>query len=130
MKASAEKGGARPGAGRKKGSPNKASQKRQEQIASTGSTPLDVIIRRMRYHESLAIQALEAKDTAEGERHLREADDAARAAAPYVHPKLQAIQHTGRAGGPIEMREVPARDAVASRIARLAARRGQDGDPR
>lgn len=29
-------------------------------------------------------------------------DDMAKAAAPYVHPKLANMQHTGRNGGPIQ----------------------------
>jgi hypothetical protein len=29
-------------------------------------------------------------------------DDMAKAAAPYVHPKLASLQHTGRNGGPIQ----------------------------
>lgn len=29
--------------------------------------------------------------------------DAANKAAPYVHPKLSAIEHTGKGGGPIEV---------------------------
>ncbi|MBZ9922228.1 hypothetical protein LB579_31610 [Mesorhizobium sp. BR1-1-7] len=29
-------------------------------------------------------------------------DDMAKAAAPYVHPKLASMQHTGRDGGPIQ----------------------------
>jgi hypothetical protein len=29
-------------------------------------------------------------------------DDMAKAAAPYVHPKLASMQHTGRGGGPIQ----------------------------
>ncbi|MDR7035261.1 hypothetical protein [Mesorhizobium sp. BE184] len=29
-------------------------------------------------------------------------DDMAKAAAPYVHPKLASMQHTGRNGGPIQ----------------------------
>jgi hypothetical protein len=31
--------------------------------------------------------------------------EAAKAAAPYLHPKLAAIEHSGRAGGPIETRD-------------------------
>ena len=30
-------------------------------------------------------------------------DDMAKAAAPYVHPKLAAIEHTGDGGGPVRI---------------------------
>lgn len=44
------RGGARSGAGRKKNFPNKATKEWQERIASTGVTPLDVMIADMRFH--------------------------------------------------------------------------------
>jgi hypothetical protein len=30
-------------------------------------------------------------------------DDMAKAAAPYVHPKLAAVEHTGKDGGPVAL---------------------------
>ncbi len=72
-------GGARPGAGRPKGSPNKASAKRQAQIARSGLTPLEFLIKRMRNTKA----------------DMAERIACAKAAAPYVHPKLEAIEHTG-----------------------------------
>lgn len=110
--------GSKPGerrGGRKKGVPNRASQRRQAEVAASGATPLDVLLRRMRYHDAQAEAALKKKDTTGAERHMREADDAARAAAPYVHPKLQSIQHTGREGGPIEVADM-SRNDLARRI--------------
>jgi hypothetical protein len=68
-------GGARPGAGRKRGSPNRATQERQARVAATGQTPLDFLLSVFR-DESVDLEArLEA----------------AKAAAAYVHPRLSSI---------------------------------------
>lgn len=80
------RGGNRPGAGRKRGTPNKASIERQKKVAATGITPLDYMLKVMRDPNAGA-----------GRR-----DEMAKAAAPYVHPKLASMQHTGRGGGPIQ----------------------------
>ena len=76
-----------PNAGRKKGTPNKATIKRrlaeaeglQAQYAAIESTemPLDYLLRKMRNPAE-----------APADRFL-----AARAAAPYCHPQLQAVAH-------------------------------------
>jgi len=71
--------------GRKKGSQNKATLRREKEIAKGGDTPLEYMLKVMR------------NPKAKPERR----DEAAKAAAPYVHPKLAAVQHTGRNGGPI-----------------------------
>jgi hypothetical protein len=55
--------------------------------------------------------------------------EAAKAAAPYVHPKLAQIQHSGKDGGPIEL-EHNVNDAFTSRIARIAARGAAHGGDR
>lgn len=83
-------GGKRPGAGRKPGVPNKASITRQESVKATGETPLDYMLRIMR--DNLLDYELRF--------------EAAKAAAPYVHPKLSAVEHTGKDGGPIETKEM------------------------
>lgn len=83
----AKNGGNRKGAGRKKGSPNKANLERQAFVASTGITPLDYMLKVMR------------NEAASFERR----DEMAKAAAPYVHPKLSSIQHAGQGGGPIKV---------------------------
>lgn len=80
------RGGSRPGAGRRKGVPNKATQERQKRVAATGITPLDYMLKVMR------------DDKADVSRR----DDMAKAAAPYVHPKLASMQHSGPNGGPIQ----------------------------
>ncbi len=81
------KGGARPGAGRKKGSPNKKTAAKVAAIEAAGVTPLDFILQVMR-------------DPAE---EMARRVDAAKSAAPYVHPRLSAIEHSGKDGGPIDM---------------------------
>lgn len=72
--------------GRSKGTPNKATARREREIAKMGQTPLEYMLRVMR------------DSRASGERR----DKMAIAAAPYVHPKLANMQHTGRNGGPIQ----------------------------
>ncbi|MRX33207.1 hypothetical protein [Aminobacter sp. MDW-2] len=79
------RGGNRPGAGRKRGAPNKASVERQKKVAATGDTPLDYMLKVMRNPKADASRR----------------DDMAKAAAPYVHPKLASMQHSGPRGGPI-----------------------------
>lgn len=78
-------GGARPGAGRPKGSPNKTD--REKRVAATGMTPLDYMIEVLRDESNPRDVRL----------------DAAHKAAPYVHPKLASVQHVGQGGGPITM---------------------------
>lgn len=68
------RGGARPGAGRKKGSCTKLSQAIRARAAATGVMPLEVMLTAMR-------QAWDEKD-------LATAVIYAEKAAPYVHPKL------------------------------------------
>lgn len=96
------RGGKRPGAGRKKNAPNKASALREARIAASGVTPLDVMIQDMRFHYDLYQEALANRDIANAKIELKEARDAAKDAAPYTHPRLAAIEHMGKGGGPIE----------------------------
>lgn len=79
------RGGARPGAGRRRGTPNKATIARQAEVAAGGETPLAYMLRVMR----------------DGKTKSARRDEMAKAAAPYVHPKLAALQHSGPNGGPI-----------------------------
>jgi hypothetical protein len=66
--------------GRQKGTPNRATAARQAEIAASGETPLDYTLRVMR------------DETADPSRR----DEMARAVAPYVHPKLAAVEQTGK----------------------------------
>ncbi len=74
------------GPGRPPGSRNKATAKREAEIAATGITPLQYMLNRMR------------SDT------LAEADKfaAAVAAAPYVHPKLASTTVKGDEEHPLQ----------------------------
>ena len=66
------RGGARLGAGRKPGTPNRVTAELQAAVAASGETPLDYMLRVMR------------DATMEHPRR----DEMAKAAAPYVHAKL------------------------------------------
>jgi hypothetical protein len=88
------RGGRRPGAGRKLGGKNRRTSERKaaaeravEAALAEGITPLEVMLEAMRYHY------------AAGE--LDAAAEIARHAAPYVHPRLQAIEQTGKGGAPV-----------------------------
>lgn len=76
--------------GRKKGTPNKTTEARvakAAEIVASGLTPLEFMLGVMR-----------DPNATPGERM-----DAAKSAAPYVHPKLAAIEHTGKDGGPMQV---------------------------
>jgi len=81
------KGGKREGAGRKKGAPNKATAQKRAEVAASGLMPVDYMLSIMR--------------------DARQTDpvrmDAAKAVAPYLHPKLANIEHTGPDGGAIKV---------------------------
>lgn len=102
----AVKGGKRAGAGRKKGSKNKATKKRAEVAAKaldSGITPLDFMLSIMR--EPQPVQGDDEDPALFVARYIGWRDrafDAAKAAAPYVHPKLANIEHVGEGGGPIQ----------------------------
>lgn len=78
----AQRGGKRPGAGRKKGTPNKATQAQRKAVQEAGITPLDYLLSVMR--DETADQALRI--------------DCAHKAAPYVHPKLSSVDHKSTDG--------------------------------
>lgn len=65
--------------GRVKGVPNKASAAKAQEVAASGLTPLDYMLTVLR-DETIAVDRR---------------DDMAKAAAPYVHPKLAAVEHSG-----------------------------------
>ena len=87
--------------GRQKGTPNRKTAELRERVAKTGMMPLDVILKHMRWHERKADAAVRRKDDAEAERHMKEADDAANRAAPYLHAKLSAVEVGGSGGQPL-----------------------------
>ena len=90
------RGGARPGAGRKPGSATKRTREIAERAADEGITPLEYMLAVMRSDPppDLAGPAFVAA------MNLR--FEAAKAAAPYMHPRLASVEHTGKEGGAID----------------------------
>src|SRR5579872_6151968 len=86
--------------GRKKGTPNKATAAREAAISASGLTPLEYMLSVMRSSPPAGASVRDMIN------HELMRMDAAKAAAPYVHPKLHAIEHTGKNGGPIETQEL------------------------
>lgn len=82
------RGGKRIGAGRPKGAATKRSREIADRAAKEGLTPLEVMLTAMRKHAK--------------EERWDEAASIAKDAAPYMHPRLASMQHTGRNGGPIQ----------------------------
>lgn len=74
------RGGKRDGAGRRAGTINKASAAKRAEIEASGLTPLDYMLTVMRDEQNPADMRL----------------DAAHKAAPFVHPKLAAVEHSGK----------------------------------
>jgi hypothetical protein len=81
--------------GRQKGVPNRKTKELQEAVAAYGITPLEYMLRIMR------------DETASDERR----DDMAVSAAPYLHPKLAAIEHGNK-------NELGIADRLAAALAR------------
>jgi hypothetical protein len=108
------RGGPRPNAGRKKGSVSKATEIRQEMLAraaAEGISPLEVMMTAMR-------EAWAANDH-------EKAVEYAVSAAPYVHPRLTAVKHSGDQDQPVAMTITNAdADTFASRVTGLASREG------
>src|SRR5579859_2030311 len=93
--------------GRKPGIPNKASIKRQAEVAASGLTPLEYMLKVLRDESA----------------PLPERMDAAKSAAPYIHPKLAAIEHSGKDGGsPIKIEAVLTDDQRAAALMALLAK--------
>lgn len=98
------RGGQRKGAGRKPGSATKKTREIADKAAAEGTTPLEIMLRTMK---AFADEA-EANKT-HRETHLKlmvAASGVAKDAAPYVHPRLQAIEHSGRNGGPLAFEDI------------------------
>lgn len=103
-------GGKRAGAGRKPSSLGRKSQAIAAIAAATGLTPLEVMIKAMRLHVDAG--------------RWDNASAIAKDAAPYMHPKLASIEHAGKDGGPIELKNITDLDrarALAAFLARTKA---------
>lgn len=81
------RGGYRPGAGRPAGALNRRTVEQVEAIEASGLTPLEYLT--SVYRDPAADEA----------RRI----DAAKAAAPYVHPKLSSVEMSGPEGGPVQI---------------------------
>lgn len=78
------RGGKREGAGRKAGAATKRTREIADKAHASGMMPLDYLLKVMRDRKQSGIARL----------------DAAKAAAPYVHPKLNAVAPNGEAEPP------------------------------
>jgi hypothetical protein len=87
--------------GRKKGSRNKSTMVREEELAASGELPRDYMLRIMRDPNA--------------DDHRR--DEMAKAVAPFVHPRFATISHTGDSEKPIQ------------RVMRIEFVRAKDGRP-
>lgn len=125
-------GGKRSGAGRKAGAVTKRTREVAERALADGKAPLEVMLDNMRHFQQVALDAeatlegltadefagtvsdqtpeqqfktllAQVKKTA-GFRQL--AQECARDAAPFIHPKLSAIEHTGKDGGPVKLERI------------------------
>ena len=73
-------GGKRTGAGRKKETQNKVNAALREKLNAGGIAPLEFMLQVMRdAYQDLVVRL-----------------EMAKAAAPYLHPRLQAIEHSGK----------------------------------
>jgi len=109
-----KRGGARKGAGRKAGSATQKTREIADKAAAAGITPLEVMLENMDFAHSKASTLLQGlidrgADVPEGFDQFKEllrfrsiAQECAKDAAPYIHPKLAAIEHTGKDGGAID----------------------------
>lgn len=89
------RGGSRKGAGRKAGSATKRTREIADAAMADGLTPLEYMLQIMRSEPSAE---LDHKDMLSAV-VLR--FEAAKAAAPYVHPRLAAVEVAGPDGGAI-----------------------------
>ena len=109
------RGGKRMGAGRPKGAVTKKTQEIAAQALADGVSPLEVMLRAMR------------DAYAQGE--LTTSAGFAKLAAPYCHPRLNAVAHTGKDDGPIKIEDMSNLE-IARRMAFVfdLARREQIAD--
>jgi hypothetical protein len=80
----AKLGGKRPGAGRKLGSATRKTREIADAAAEAGITPLEWMLSVIRDEKT----------------DVRRRDEMAKAAAPFMHPRLAAVEHLGKGEGP------------------------------
>lgn len=81
------RGGKRAGAGRPVGAATQKTREVAKKASAEGITPLEYMLSVMRNEEADAAHR----------------NDMAKAAAPYVHPRLSNVEHKGEGGGPIKV---------------------------
>jgi hypothetical protein len=94
--------------GREVGSKNKTTLAREKEIEASGLTPKQFLLKVMRGEDIL---------DAKGEPYTPTFDqrlEAAKIVAPYVHPRLQTVEHTGAGGGPIQTQDLSNMDLARS----------------
>lgn len=79
-------GGRRQGAGRKVSATTRKTREIADQLVQDGLTPLEFMLNVLR----------------DGTKPFAERFDAAKSAAPYMHPRLAAVEHSGDPENPIE----------------------------
>lgn len=89
------RGGARKGAGRKRGSASKKTAEIANRAAQAGITPLEFMLNLLREEPPADADAVTRV------RYATLRFEAAKAAAPYVHPRLNAVEHSGPGGSAI-----------------------------
>ncbi|MFE1598203.1 hypothetical protein [Methylobacterium sp. ID0610] len=112
-------GGRRAGAGRKKGSVTRRTQEIVAKASAEGISPLEVMLTAMRRHV--------------GANRWDDAAALAKDAAPYMHPRLQAVAHTGPNNGPILTADLTKAsdeqlDALEALLGPLAGAAGGDAE--
>jgi uncharacterized protein (DUF2461 family) len=95
------RGGKREGSGRKQGQCTNKTKQIRDKAIEDGITPLEVMLDVMR---KTYAEALTEQDPVKKAIRLKAACDAAKDAAPYVHPKLANIQHAGDEEKPIQQK--------------------------
>lgn len=95
-----KRGGARPNAGRKAGGANAKTRLIADKAMAEGITPLEVMLRTMRE----MVEVADALPRRSDKRlvQLAGASGIAKDAAPYCHPRLNSIEHSGKNGGAIK----------------------------
>src|ERR1700719_4323834 len=105
--------------GRQKGTRNKATQELQAKVAATGMTPHEIMIDNMRHAYAKALECETAigpamiegvdadnvfqtvlKAVRQAVRYRQIAQECAKDAAPYSHPRLAAVEHSGSVDQP------------------------------
>ncbi|MGJ4855523.1 hypothetical protein ACN6KF_001469 [Labrys sp. La1] len=98
-------GGSRAGSGRPKGRLNTLTEAEKRKALARGLSPLEVMTELMN-HSYRRWKAESSKKTPDEDALMAKHKatlEAAEKLAPYLHPKLAAIQHTGKDGGAIEV---------------------------